>query len=358
MTAQENERLLSDLDRSSSEADQGAADADQTISDADQTASDRDQASADHDQHAADMDQHASDGVDSEVGGESLYEQTRQMRAASTLERGVTSLARVQGAAARDDVARRRDRLSAARDAASSARDDLAAALDADAESLERQQLLSDGAEHNGTSHVRLRAANQRQLAARAQAAAQRRAAAEDRARAAGDRDLAALDRLAYAAELASAEVDEVTGALRRRVGLAALQREMDRVLRTKEQLTVVFIDVDGLKQVNDDSGHAAGDDLLRTVVQCVTEEFRSYDLILRFGGDEFVCSLSGDSVEEIGGRFDRIATRLSEAIPCATISTGVSERRPQDTAETLIGRADEAMIAKRRNGRTSCQPK
>ncbi len=357
MTAKENERSLSDLDQGSSEADQSAADADQTISDADQTSSERDQASADHDQHAADMDQHASDGVDIEGGGESLYEQTRQMRAESTLERGVTSRARGHTAVARDDVARQRDQLSAARDAASAARDDLAAALDAHAESLERQQPLSDGAEHNGTHHVQIRAARQRHLAARAQAAAQRRAAAEDRARAAGDRDLAALDRLAYAAELASAEVDEVTGALRRRVGLAALQREMDRALRTKEQLTVVFIDVDGLKQVNDESGHAAGDELLRAVVQCVTDEFRSYDLILRFGGDEFVCSLSGDSVEEIGGRFERIATRLSEAIPAATISMGVSERRTQDTVETLIGRADEAMIAKRRNSRTSCQP-
>jgi diguanylate cyclase (GGDEF)-like protein len=357
MSALEDEQSLSELDQSASEADQSAADSDQTLSDADQTSSERDQASADHDQQAADMDQHASESADSDEDVESLHEQTRQMRAESTLARDSTSLARGHAAGSRDEVARRRDQMSAARDAASAARDELAAALDAHSESLEQQQeLLSDGTGSNGTRHVLLRAAQQRQVAARAQAAAQRKAAAEDRVRAARDRELAALDREAYTKELASAEVDEVTGALRRRVGLAALQREMDRALRTEEQLTVVFIDVDGLKRVNDSSGHAAGDALLRTVVQCVTDEFRPYDLILRFGGDEFVCSLTGDGIEEIDARLERIAARLREVIPDATISVGVSERRPRDSVETLIGRADETMISNRRTGRASCQ--
>ena len=88
----------------------------------------------------------------------------------------------------------------------------------------------------------------------------------------------------------------------------------------------------------------------MRNVVQCVSDEFRSYDLILRFGGDEFVCSLSGDGLDGISSRFERIAGRLSESTPRATISTGVSERRPEDTVETLIDRADGAMIAARRN--------
>jgi len=60
-----------------------------------------------------------------------------------------------------------------------------------------------------------------------------------------------------------------------------------------------------------------------------------------------------GDSVEEIDSRLGRIAMRLSEAIPDATISTGVTEHLPQDTVEVLIDRATRRCIAKRRNDRS-----
>jgi diguanylate cyclase (GGDEF)-like protein len=183
----------------------------------------------------------------------------------------------------------------------------------------------------------------------RARAKLQRQAAADDRAKAAGDREHAALDRMAYARELAAAATDEMTGALRRGVGLIALQREMDRTRRTGEQLIVAFLDVDGLKAVNDRDGHAAGDALLRTVVSLVIEEFRSYDLMLRFGGDEFVCSFSGDGLDEIGKRFERVTMKLSQAVPGAGISIGVSQRRAEDTIETLLDRADAQMISTRR---------
>jgi diguanylate cyclase (GGDEF)-like protein len=356
MTAAEDERSLFRLDQDASEADRRATAMDQTLSDSDRSSSERDQVSADHDQQAADMDQRFRDGTETEIERQSHYEQTRQMRSASALERDVTSFSRNHTAVARDRLAHQRDQLALARDLVSAARDELAAALDAE---IERQgQPAVEAARHNGIRESG-RAKRERQLLAqlRTQAAAQRKAAAEDRVRAARDRQLAAKDRAAYADELASAEVDEVTGALRRRVGLSALQREMDRARRTKELLTVVFIDVDGLKQVNDQFGHAAGDELLRTMVQCVTDEFRSYDLIFRSGGDEFVCSLTGDALEGIDLRFRQIAARLSEAIPGATISTGASVRRPADTLETLIGRADAAMLAARRNSARPRRP-
>jgi diguanylate cyclase (GGDEF)-like protein len=208
----------------------------------------------------------------------------------------------------------------------------------------------SEGVAENRTNGVpRLRDIRDLAARARAQAAVQRRSAAEDRAKAARDRELSALDRLSYAQELASFELDELTGALRRRVGLAALQREMDRTLRATERLTVVFIDVDGLKRVNDTEGHAAGDALLCAVVRCISDEFRSYDLMFRLGGDEFVCSISGGGLSGIHERFKRVAERLHEAVPGATISIGVSERQPDDTVEGMIERADAAMIAARR---------
>ena len=69
----------------------------------------------------------------------------------------------------------------------------------------------------------------------------------------------------------------------------------------------VAFIDVDGLKAVNDERGHADGDELLRGVVQCVKRNLRPYDFIVRFGGDEFVCVLCGQNLSGLHERFARV---------------------------------------------------
>ena len=202
---------------------------------------------------------------------------------------------RTQTAFVRDEAATHRDRMATERDAGARARDGLAATIDADVARLE----LERSAEHieplTGSEIVR-RAAGDRERAAtsRTRAAAEREAAARDRERAAEDRRQAARDRRAAAEELAREGVDHLTGALRRRVGLGAIQREIDRTRRTGERLVVAFVDVDGLKTVNDTEGHAAGDELLREVARSITQHLRSYDVIARFGGDEFVCSLSG----------------------------------------------------------------
>jgi diguanylate cyclase (GGDEF)-like protein len=341
---------LGEPDETLTAGEQTGADADQSLSDSDQGTSEHDQISSDRDQVAADMDQAASDGQRSHGKGLADYERTRRMRADSTLERRESSHLRSTVSTLRDRVAERRDELAAARDIASAARDQLAATLDDEMERFERGR----SPRQNGQSDVgraQLRATLERRMGAqsRARAALQRQAAANDRASAARDRQHAALDRIAYAQELAVAAIDEMTGALRRGVGLVALQREMDRTRRSGEQLIVAFVDVDGLKAVNDRDGHAAGDALLRTVVSLVTEEFRSYDLVLRFGGDEFVCSFSGDGLDEIDKRFKRVGVKLGQVAPGASISMGVSQRRAEDTIETLLDRADTQMIATRR---------
>jgi diguanylate cyclase (GGDEF)-like protein len=349
--ADEHEQTGIDLDQTLSDAEQTGADVDQILSDVDQTSSEHDQISSDRDQAAADIDQATSEAEYVQRGdAAATYEWTRQMRADSTLERHSARHARGISSAARDQAATQRDGLAAARDLASVARDRLAAVLDAEIERLEREGSGEGdgrlGAHGTGSMGIGERGpAGQ----SRARAALQRRAAAEDRAHAARDRQFAALDRKAYAQELATAATDEVTGALRRGVGLAALQREMDRTARTGERLIVAFVDVDGLKAVNDHRGHSAGDALLRTVACSVSKEFRSYDLILRFGGDEFVCSFSGDGLDGIGKRFERVGAHLDEAIPGASISVGVSQRRHEDTIQTLLDRADTTMIAARR---------
>jgi diguanylate cyclase (GGDEF)-like protein len=334
--------------------EQTGAEADQSLSDSDQGTSEQDQVSSDRDQAAADIDRAANEAQHSEDESPVAYERTRKMRADSTLARHATSQMRGAVSALRDRVSERRDGLAAARDIASAARDQLAATLDEEIERLERERSPQHNGHANGGGSLRTTVERRLGAQSRARAALQRQAAADDRASAARDRQHAALDRMAYAHELATAAIDDMTGALRRGVGLVALQREMDRTRRMSERLIVAFVDVDGLKAVNDHDGHAAGDALLRTVVSLITEEFRSYDLMLRFGGDEFVCSFSGDGLDGIAERFGRVSAKLDQAVPGAGISVGVSQRQAEDTIETLIDRADAHMITTRRCHRRS----
>lgn len=143
--------------------------------------------------------------------------------------------------------------------------------------------------------------------------------------------------------------VDELTGALRRGAGLAALQREMDRTRRLPGKgLVVVFADVDGLKAVNDRDGHAAGDERLRETVAAMRERLRSYDLLVRYGGDEFLCVLTDTGIAEA----ERTAASLREHVERrtgGTISVGLAELTTGDSVDALVERADASLYAGRR---------
>jgi diguanylate cyclase (GGDEF)-like protein len=161
-----------------------------------------------------------------------------------------------------------------------------------------------------------------------------------------------ALDRLAaMTARLhhleEEAAVDDLTGALRRGAGLRLLQAEIDRVRRTAGRLTLAFADVDGLKRVNDTQGHQAGDDLLRLVGHTLRRRLRSYDLVIRYGGDEFLCAMGGAGVEEVGGKLELVAAELHAAAGRSVLSVGLAEldaEDPLDDAVRLVGRADQAL--------------
>ena len=174
------------------------------------------------------------------------------------------------------------------------------------------------------------------------------------------DRDVTtAVDRIRAIADecrnLASqVTVDELTGALRRGAGLDALQRDIDRTRRSDgAHLSVVFIDVDGLKAVNDNDGHAAGDALLRRTVAAIRERLRSYDLVIRYGGDEFLCVLTGASEEQAA----RTAALLAGHVRSRTgngISTGVATLRAGDSLAGVVERADAALYAGRQRRRAT----
>jgi len=150
--------------------------------------------------------------------------------------------------------------------------------------------------------------------------------------------------------------VDELTGALRRGAGLAALQREIDRSRRFPGKgLVVIFIDVDGLKEVNDREGHAAGDSRLRATVAAMRDRLRSYDLIIRYGGDEFICVLTDSGAAQA----EKTAATLREHVHAGTggtISVGIAELAAGDSVDALVERADAALYAGRRS-RAAARP-
>ena len=120
------------------------------------------------------------------------------------------------------------------------------------------------------------------------------------------------------------------------------LDRELARIERAGGWLTIAFLDVDGLKRVNDDHGHAAGDELLRALADTVQAHVRGYDLLIRYGGDEFLCVMPGLDEAAAALRIRMIASELGAAH--ASITFGVASYEPGDAQQTLIDRADAAM--------------
>jgi diguanylate cyclase (GGDEF)-like protein len=320
---------------SDSSADQGAEDSDQTASDQDQAGSEVDEAAAVSDQRAADRDQASADrlhvvdlgGVESEA-----FEGSRQARKESTVSRLATHIARAR-------TARSRAVTSDERDAIAAGRDETARRRDADAQAIERAIAASDASLAEKLEWVRIRAA-----ADRARAAADRRRAAQDRAD-------AARERARLEAELHSAHLDDLTGAFRRDMGTAALSREIDRARRADGRFVIAFVDVDGLKRVNDRDGHAAGDHLLQVLVQTMRSNLRSFDPIVRYGGDEFLCGLGGVDLDEVERRFIAIDRSVGEDVGFG-ISVGLAALAADETLDELEARADaDLLAAKSRRG-------
>ena len=319
---------------------QTLADQDATLADADQTGSDSDQTAADGDQAAADTDQEASDRDLAEGGGSAVHDYTRDLREQSAQRRRQAAKARIDAAAARDAVARARDLAAAARDQAAALHDRELAERDAARASEERSGIAQRAADN------RKRAAADRAAAAegRARAATDREQATRDREQAARDRLEAEADRVALLRQLAASETDALTGARTRAAGLADVDHEIDRARRTSGVLSLAYIDVVGLKAANDERGHAAGDALLQRVVGTVRSQLRSYDSIVRLGGDEFLCVMSGTTIEDARARFDAVEKILgAEPDPCQ-IKVGFSTLAAGDGTADLVERADSDM--------------
>ena len=190
------------------------------------------------------------------------------------------------------------------------------------------------------------------------------RRAADDRARAAADREDAARERIrALRAQgeartnLLLAATDELTGVWTRRLGLANITREIERTARTKSGLVLAFIDVDGLKEVNDTQGHLEGDRLLRFVADTVKANVRPYDVVVRYGGDEFLCAMPNLAVTRARERMEKIAATLAAEDARHSIAFGLAEYVPGDQLDDLVDRANKAFREVKHPGYGDEQP-
>jgi diguanylate cyclase (GGDEF)-like protein len=158
------------------------------------------------------------------------------------------------------------------------------------------------------------------------------------------------LDRVVSAIERVESSIDGLTGAYRRDAGMLELEHEVTRARRTGDTFVLAFVDVNNLKVRNDTLGHLAGDQLLRKIADTLRANVRSYDLVVRYGGDEFVCGFPALDVNDAAERFARINGDLA-ATEEASVAFGLAELESDDSLADLITRADSVMYANRHQG-------
>lgn len=151
------------------------------------------------------------------------------------------------------------------------------------------------------------------------------------------------------------AALDQLTGLYNRRSGELRLGEEIARAIRHGRPLTLLLLDLDGLKQINDRLGHAAGDLLLKGFADRLQRAIRGSDLAARLGGDEFLVILPECRTEEVKhvlGRVDGLQVEYEGETVLCHFSRGWADYRPGETAEELLKRADENLYANKRAGK------
>lgn len=156
------------------------------------------------------------------------------------------------------------------------------------------------------------------------------------------------------------ASVDDLTGILNRRKLMQLAEEEFDQAKRDNKPLSVLMIDIDHFKRLNDNCGHETGDLILTAFTAYVTANIKHKSIWGRLGGDEFVLVLPGLASEQAtsvaeqlrGGFAAKLSPRHTE-LPGFTISIGITEVRPKDkTFDGVLTRADKALYRAKRNGR------
>lgn len=152
------------------------------------------------------------------------------------------------------------------------------------------------------------------------------------------------------------ATTDFLTGIANRRKFIDLLEAGIREAKRYSLPLSLIFFDIDHFKSINDGFGHEVGDRVLSEIASLVNAAIRESDAFARFGGEEFIILVHNNDVKTGKDLAEKIRQviehhRFAE-VQTVTCSFGVAQFYPDDTAETIINRADEAMYAAKQNGR------
>jgi len=156
------------------------------------------------------------------------------------------------------------------------------------------------------------------------------------------------------------ASKDFLTGLLNRREALLRIGEEHSRASRLDRPLSVIMIDIDHFKKINDAHGHAAGDEVLQVLSRRIQEGVRPFDIACRYGGEEFLVATPEAPLEVAHGIAERLRRAAEEQLLTAgdgtpirfTISVGIAQLKGGESIEQLISRADAAMYEAKSSGR------
>jgi diguanylate cyclase (GGDEF)-like protein len=156
------------------------------------------------------------------------------------------------------------------------------------------------------------------------------------------------------------AQTDELTGLANRRHLLEQLEREFTRAKRYYRPLSLLYLDLDGFKALNDRHGHLFGDEVLRGCARSLSAVLRSTDLLARIGGDEFAVLLPEtklDGAENVANKLKRALVayglQLGSSVPPLTFCAGVSHMHKDDhSIDDMLARADSAQYLAKESGK------
>lgn len=152
---------------------------------------------------------------------------------------------------------------------------------------------------------------------------------------------------------------DPLTGAYNRRFLIRYLETGIQNMRETNKHMAIVMFDIDKFKRINDDYGHLAGDEVIKALSSTLIKSCRDYDIVSRYGGEEFVLVMPGASEETAIARAESIRKAFSELKACEeidrpiTVSGGVAEIKPGiKTPEDFISAADNNLYVAKETGR------
>jgi diguanylate cyclase (GGDEF)-like protein len=162
--------------------------------------------------------------------------------------------------------------------------------------------------------------------------------------------DVETLERLAV--------TDPLTGLANRRGGERSVASEISRARRQKTSLSCIFIDIDHFKRINDTFGHQAGDRLLRDLSDLLRRTLRAYDILIRWGGEEFLLILPGVNLDQARRLAERIRAAVERldtlGLGTVTISAGISALDGHYDFETMLMSADRRLYQAKTSGRNA----